>query len=87
MLLVDQTTRDRTDALELQGVVRFRQPAAQRRHRVEAACRRGNDIKATSYGSIASILKHGLDRAFAREPTPDGPPIRHGNIRGSGYFH
>jgi transposase len=55
--------------------------------RVEAACRRGNDIKATSYGSIASILKHGLDRAFAREPTPDGPPIRHGNIRGSGYFH
>lgn len=55
--------------------------------RVEAACRRGNDIRATSYGSIASILKHGLDKAFAREPTPDDPPIRHGNIRGSGYFH
>ena len=26
--------------------------------RVEAACRRGNDIGATSYGSIKSILQH-----------------------------
>jgi transposase len=54
--------------------------------RLEAASRRGNDIGATSYGSIASILKHGLDKAFT-EPTPDVPPIRHGNIRGSGYYH
>jgi transposase len=55
--------------------------------RLEAASRRGNDIGATSYGSIASILQNGLDKAFATEPTPDAPPIRHGNIRGSGYFH
>jgi len=55
--------------------------------RLEAASRRGNHIGATSYGSIASILKHGLDKAFASEPTPDAPPIRHGNIRGPGYFH
>jgi transposase len=55
--------------------------------RVEAACRRGNDIGATSYGSIKSILQHGLDKALAQEATPDTPPIRHGNIRGSGYFH
>jgi transposase len=55
--------------------------------RLEAASQRGNDIGATSYGSIASILKHGLDKAYASEPTPDAPPIRHGNIRGSGYFH
>ena len=55
--------------------------------RLEAASRRGNDIGATSYGSIKSILQHGLDKAFATEPTPDAPPIRHGNIRGSGYFH
>src|SRR5262249_28729631 len=27
--------------------------------RLEAACRRGNDIGATTYGSIASILKNG----------------------------
>ena len=55
--------------------------------RLEAASRRGNGIGATSYGSIASILKHGLDKADATEPTPDVPPIRHGNIRGSGYYH
>jgi transposase len=55
--------------------------------RLEAASRRGNTIGAISYGSIASILKHGLDKAFAIEPAPETPPIRHGNIRGSGYFH
>jgi len=27
--------------------------------RIEAACRRGNDIGATSYSSIKSILQHG----------------------------
>jgi transposase len=31
--------------------------------RLEVACRRGNDICATSYGSIKSILQHGLDKA------------------------
>jgi transposase len=55
--------------------------------RVEAACRRGNDIGATTYGSIASILKNGLDKAYAREPTPETSPIRHGNFRGTGYYH
>jgi transposase len=55
--------------------------------RLEAACRRGNEIGATTYGSIASILKNGLDKAYAREPTPETPPIRHGNIRGTGYYH
>jgi transposase len=54
--------------------------------RLEAASRRGNDIGARSYGSIKSILKHGLDQAYAETP-PDEPPIRHGNIRGSDYFH
>jgi transposase len=55
--------------------------------RLEAACRRGNDIGATTYGSIASILKHGLDKAYAREPTPETSPVRHGNIRGTDYYH
>jgi len=55
--------------------------------RLEAACRRGNDIGARSYGSIASILQHGLDRAYAQEKVPDGAPIRHANIRGQGYYH
>jgi hypothetical protein len=40
--------------------------------RIEAACRRGNDIGATTYGSIKSILQHGLDRAYANERPPDG---------------
>jgi transposase len=55
--------------------------------RLEAACRRGNDIGARSYGSIASILQHGLDRTYAQEKVPDGAPIRHANIRGQGYYH
>jgi len=55
--------------------------------RLEAACQRGMDIGARSYGSVLSILRNGLDRAFRPEPVPDEPPIRHGNIRGSGYYH
>jgi len=55
--------------------------------RVEAASRRGSDIGATTYGSIASILKTGLDKAYANSKAPDGPPIRHANIRGRGYYH
>jgi transposase len=55
--------------------------------RLEAACRRGNDIGARSYGSIASILQHGLDRAYAQEKAREGAPIQHANIRGQGYYH
>ncbi len=55
--------------------------------RVEAACRRGNAVGSTTYGSVASILKHGLDRAFADDAAPDVLPLRHSNIRGSGYYH
>ena len=55
--------------------------------RLEAACDRGLEIGARSYGSIQSILKHGLDRQPARaarqgELLPDHP-----NIRGSRYYH
>ena len=48
---------------------------------------RGNDIGATTYGSIKSILQNGLDKAYANSKAPDGPPIRHANIRGRGYYH
>jgi transposase len=54
--------------------------------RLEAACQRGNDIGATSYGSVVSILRHGLDKAYAQK-APEGEPIRHANIRGRGYYH
>jgi transposase len=55
--------------------------------RLEAACHRGNDIGATSYGSVASILRQGLDKAYAQDSAPEGEPIRHANIRGRGYYH
>jgi transposase len=55
--------------------------------RLEAACRRGISIGATSYRSIASILKNGLDKAFLAESAPEADSIHHGNIRGQGYYH
>jgi transposase len=62
--------------------------------RVEAASRRGNDIGATTYGSIASILRHGLDKAYLGgrscgpiDPAPDEAPLHHANIRGRDYYH
>ena len=54
--------------------------------RLDAACRRGLLIKARSVASIRSILQNGLDRAFLDEAA-DHAPLRHGNIRGQGYFH
>jgi transposase len=57
--------------------------------RVEAACRRGNDIGATTYGSIASILKNGLDRAYAKHAgeAANDAAFHHDNIRGRDYYH
>lgn len=55
--------------------------------RVEAACQRGLDIGASSHGSITSILRNGLDRAYRPDPVPDAPPVQHANIRGGGYYH
>jgi transposase len=55
--------------------------------RLEAACQRGLDIGARSYGSVQSILRNGLDRAYRPEPVPDELPVQHGNIRGSRYYH
>jgi transposase len=55
--------------------------------RVEAACQRGLDIGARSYGSVLPILRNGLDRTFRPDPPSEEPPLQHGNIRGSGYYH
>lgn len=75
--------------LGIMSLVRSHGPA-----RVEAACKRGNDIGATTYGSIASILRHGLERAYLGsrsgsgvDPAPDETPLHHANIRGRDYYH
>jgi hypothetical protein len=53
---------------------------------LEAACDRGLDIGARSYGSIQSILKHRLDRQ-PPQPTQRELLPQHPNIRGSRYYH
>ena len=54
--------------------------------RLEAACERALEISATSYSSLASILKNNLERRAPRQAT-DGPAIDHSNIRGPHHFH
>lgn len=53
--------------------------------RLEAACRRALAAGATSYRSVASILKSGLDRQEL-EPPAEGPPVEHDNVRGAEYY-
>jgi len=56
--------------------------------RLEAACRRGLEIGARSYGSISSILDKGLDRQpLPRAVQAPELPLDHPNIRGSRYYH
>ena len=47
---------------------------------------RAVEIGALSYASVASILKHRLDRP-ASPQAADGTPLLHANIRGSRYYH
>ena len=56
--------------------------------RLEAACTHALQIGSANYRSVASILKHGLDR---RPPQPLGlelrvEPIEHENVRGPDYY-
>lgn len=69
------------------GILRLLRTYGQ--ERLEAACARGLEIGARSYGSIQSILQHGLDRqpASRRPRESDELPLLHPNIRGSGYYH
>jgi transposase len=54
--------------------------------RAEAVCSRAIGIGALSYQSVASILKHRLNRR-ASPQAAGGTLILNDNIRGSGYFH
>jgi len=56
-------------------------------HRLEAACKRALMIGSSSYRSLASILKHGLDQKPLDEPLKDKPAILHTNVRGSQYYN
>lgn len=55
--------------------------------RVETVSLRAIEISALSYASVASILKHRLDRVTPSTGSTDDPPLLHENIRGSGYYH
>jgi hypothetical protein len=56
--------------------------------RLEAACARAVALGATSYRSIASILKAGLDRQpLPEQSAPELSLPSHGNVRGSTYYH
>jgi len=55
--------------------------------RLEAACKRALLSGASSYKSVASILKTGLDRQALPETTSAAAPIKHQNIRGANYYH
>jgi transposase len=53
--------------------------------RLEAACARALAIRATSYKSVQSILRTGLDRQ-ALVPLPTPPGRGHGHVRGPAYY-
>jgi transposase len=54
--------------------------------RLEAASRRALAIGASSYKSVESILKHGLENRPLQPDTHSTRPIAHDNIRGALYF-
>lgn len=55
--------------------------------RLEAACRRGMEIAATSTQSIRSILRTRLDQQVLPEPAGTEIIITHTNLRGAEYYH
>ncbi len=55
--------------------------------RLDGACKRALEIGASSYKSIESILKHGLDQVDLHKHNDVlYEPVEHTNIRGSAYY-
>ena len=57
--------------------------------RLERSCERALRIRSTTYQSISSILKQGLDQITEPTAEQEGPqelPL-HDNVRGPGYYH
>ena len=67
------------------GILRLSQSFGEAR--LEAACERAIAIGAPSYGSLKSILKHGLDIKRLSAPAQTSLPLEHANVRGPHYFH
>ena len=57
------------------------------RARARGMAEEGVEIGALSCASVASILKHRLDRTASPSGATDDAPLLHDNIRGSGYYH
>jgi len=66
------------------GILRLGEAHGQ--ERLEAAARRALAIGATSYKSVASILKHGLDHRPLPGEEPREAIVEHDNIRGAQYY-
>jgi transposase len=54
--------------------------------RLEAACLRAVRVRARSYRHVESILKNGLDRVVATDPSTS-LSLTHENVRGRDYYH
>jgi len=65
------------------GILRLSRPD---RARLEAACGRALALNALSYKSIASILKHGLEKQPLPASLPLMLPMTHAHIRGAHYY-
>jgi len=56
------------------------------KERLEAASRRAVELRACSYQSLQSILKHSLDQQVVLDAEPKKPGPHHDNVRGPGYY-
>jgi len=54
--------------------------------RVEAACERALAVRALSYRSVESILRHGLDSQPPLRAGPARTHPHHPNLRGAAYY-
>ncbi len=66
------------------GLLRLGQQYAARR--LEAACARALALQATSYKSVQSILRTGLDGQPLPPPRAARPPVLHPHLRGPAYY-
>jgi transposase len=54
--------------------------------RLDAACRRAEQLQSYRYRTVEHILRHQQDRLPLEEPTPARPTLTHENVRGATYY-